>query len=239
MTVMTRRVANIAALFVLGLGLGLGLAACGDSEPDQRKAFIEFLQTRIIDRPGSHVPRLTSEDTGKFGPYAEHYALIPAFNDEMTKAMAGANKISQTAAPSSLQELVNRRDDIKAMVAAMSDTAVQARKNLTDAEAKRAALKQPDDLKAVYAKAYERTVTAPVQAFLDTIPVAMDGLLASVQLADYLDAHRTSVKLTGSNVQASDNKTRNEITQLLAAVKTKNDRLNESRKRLRQVTEGN
>ncbi|MEI9805984.1 MAG: DUF3053 family protein [Pseudolabrys sp.] len=235
MTAITRRVANVAAVIVLVMGL----AACGDSEPDQRKAFIEFLQTRVLDKPGSRVPRLTAEDTGKFGPYAEHYALIPAFNDEMTKAMAGASKITQTAAPSSLQELVNRRDEVKALVAAMSDTAVQTRKTLAETDAKRAALKQPDDLKAVYAKAYERTVTAPAQAFLDTIPLAMDGLLASVQLADYLDTHRTGVKIAGANIQSSDNKTRNEIGQLLAAVKAKNDKLNEARKRLRQVTEGN
>ena len=37
-----------------------GIAAC-DSEPAQRKAFIEFLQTRIVGKPGVHVPKPAAE----------------------------------------------------------------------------------------------------------------------------------------------------------------------------------
>jgi hypothetical protein len=235
MTVISRRLASIAALFLLAVGL----VACGNSEADQRKTFIEFLQTRIINKSGAHVPRLSAGETKSFGLYADHYALIPNFSEEMTKAMAGASKISETAAPSSLQELLARRQDVKAMADAMTNVATQTRKNLADADDKRAALKQPDDLKLVYATAYERTVTAPAQQFLATIPIATDVIQASLRLADYLDSRRATIKISGSSIQTNDVKARTVVTQMLDTVKAQNQRLTEGRRRLRLVTEGN
>jgi hypothetical protein len=235
MTVINLRVARFAAFFVLAVGL----AACGDSEADQRKAFIEFLQTRIINKSGAHVPRLTADETKSFGPYTDHYALIPNFTDEMTKAMAGASKISETAAPSSLQELLDRRQDVRAMTDAMTEVAAQTHKNLADADAKRSALQQPDDLKPVYAAAYERTVTAPAQQFLATIPIAIDGMQASLRLADYLDTRRATIKINGSSIQTNDARARTDITQMLNTMKAQNQRLNEARQRLQLLTIGN
>ena len=52
------------------------LAGCGGNEGQQRAAFTEFLQTRILDKPGVHLPRLSDEDKAHFGPYADHYAII-------------------------------------------------------------------------------------------------------------------------------------------------------------------
>ena len=49
-------------IFALALALPLLLAACGDKEPEQRAAFTQFLQTRIIDKPGVRVPQLTAEE---------------------------------------------------------------------------------------------------------------------------------------------------------------------------------
>ena len=74
-----------AAVFAL---LGLVLAGCND-EPAERKAFITFLQTRIIDKPGLHVPHLTPEEEKSFGDYAKQYAVITDFNDGLDKSVAG------------------------------------------------------------------------------------------------------------------------------------------------------
>ena len=49
-------------IVALALALPLLLAACGDKEPEQRAAFTQFLQTRIIDKPGVRVPQLTAEE---------------------------------------------------------------------------------------------------------------------------------------------------------------------------------
>jgi hypothetical protein len=234
MTIVSRRMAGIAALILLAVGL----AACGDSEPDQRKTFITFLQTRIVSRQGAHVPKPNADENKSFGPYAEHYAVITGFNTEMDRLMQGPYKVAQSNAPRSIQEMLDRRQEIKAMADAMSAMAVEMRKGLADADAKRAALKQPDDLKPVYAAAYERVVTGPGQAFLATVPIAVDGLQASLQLADYLDAHRTAIKVSGSSIQANDAKTRAEVANLLNAMNTQNARLRVAQEGFRAAIEG-
>jgi hypothetical protein len=229
-----RRAAGFAALAVLALGL----AACGDSEPDQRKAFIAFLQTRILDKRGVHVPSLTQEEKSSFGPYSEHYGVIGDFNRDMNTVLTGPYKIAQTNPPRNMQELVARRTDVKAMADAMAHAGDDARKLLADTEARRAALKQPDDLKPIYAAAYARDVAAPAGAFLATIPVAIDGMNKSLELADYLDVHRAAVKVNGASIQTADKKANAEINQLLTAVNAQNQKLNEARRALQIATEG-
>lgn len=57
-------------LFVLAgvVILALTTAGCFDNEPQQRRAFITFLQTRIIDKPGLHIPIMSDKDVADFGP---------------------------------------------------------------------------------------------------------------------------------------------------------------------------
>jgi hypothetical protein len=69
----------LAARAAAVLLIAFGLAAC-DSEPTHRKAFIEFLQTRIVDKPGVHVPKPNAEQSAAFGPYAKHYEVITEFH---------------------------------------------------------------------------------------------------------------------------------------------------------------
>ncbi len=235
MTAINRRVAIVAALVLLAT---VELGACGDNEPEQRKAFVGFLQTRILDKRGVHVPSLTDDEKSSIGAYYDHYMVIGNFNLEMNKVLTGPYKIAQTNAPRNMQELAARRSDVKAMSDAMAHAGDDARKLLADTEAKRAALKQPDDLKPVYDAAYKRDVTAPVEAFLATIPVAIEGMKKSLELADYLNAHSATVKINGASVQTADKKTNAEINQLLTAVNMQNQKLTEARRALQIATEG-
>lgn len=234
MIVCTRRIASIAVIALLAIGV----AACGDKEPEQRKAFMAFLQTRILDKQGVRVPKPNDEETKSFGPYAEHYAVITGFNAEIDKAMAGPYRLAQTNAPRSVQDLLDRRQEIATMRDTMTKMVEEMRKTLAATQTKREALKQPDDLKPVYTAAYDRSVTAPALVFLATVPVAIDGLNASLQLADYLDSHRTTVKVSGSSIEAKDAKTRTEVNKLMTAMTAHSQKLGEARTRMRIVFEG-
>src|SRR5262245_4725283 len=78
-----------AGLMVAGIvAAALLLAGCGGNEGQQRAAFVQFLQTRILDKPGLHVPQLTDEERARFGPYADHYAIITDFNETMDKSVS-------------------------------------------------------------------------------------------------------------------------------------------------------
>jgi hypothetical protein len=119
-------------------------------------------------------------------------------------------------------------------------TAVEAkmRGTLADIESKRVSLRQPDELKPAFAAAYVRTVTAPAEAFLATVPPVTNAVRLSLRLADYLDTHRASVRVSGAMIQTSDTKAQAEINQMLDALKAQNQRLNDARRRLQAVISG-
>jgi Protein of unknown function (DUF3053) len=215
------------------------LAGCGNDEPAQRKAFITFLQTRIIDKPGMHVPHLTADEAKSFGPYAKDYAVITDFNDGLDATVA---KPTQEAiargAVRSLDDVVSRHADFIAVrdsVAKLND-AIQ--KQLASADAAHAALKQPDDLKPVFDKAYERDVTIPAKAFAEIFPDLQQVLAAIIDLGDFIDHHKDKVKIAGMMVQTSDPTLQPELAALIAAVTAKSDAINKAQQRLQTIATG-
>ena len=148
--------ARFAAVFVFAIAA----TAC-DSEPAQRKAFIEFLQTRIVDKPGVHVPKPNADQTGAFGPYAKHYEVITEFHGGLDQVVTKPLQRALEAAPRSLDQLAPRRKEIAEIRGGMAGIRAALDKQLATADTARAALQQPDDLKKVYDAAYDRVVTQP------------------------------------------------------------------------------
>jgi hypothetical protein len=229
-----RRVLVGAALLV-----SLGLAACGDDETTQRKAFLEFLQTRIVEKPGVHVPKPSEEETKAFGDYAKHYAVILSFNEGLDKNVsARVQQVFQHGMVRSLDELTTRRADIATVIEGMRALRAALDAELAKADAAHAALKQPDELKAVYNKAYEKTVTSPATAFKDAFP-AMDAAFQATQnLANFLDRHRDAIKINGGSVQTSDAKLTTELNGLINALNQNGQAVLEAQRKLQAVIQG-
>jgi hypothetical protein len=228
------RAAGFAALMLFAVGL----AACGDSEPDQRKAFIGFLQTRILDKPGVHIPRPTDGDIKSFGPYAAHYAIIVNFvNNADLSAM---NKKLNDSLPklASAQDLIDRRAEIRAAGEGMGAVFKEGDIKLAETIKARDALIQPDDLKAVYDAAFDKVIVKPMQGFHETIPIAQEIVTAAANLGDYLYAHRDKVKIVGTVPQAADAKTQAEMNALASALNANGPRLNDAQRRLRVILQG-
>ncbi len=227
---------GLAALALLACSLTL--AACGDSEPEQRKAFMAFLQTRIVERAGVHVPVANDADIKSFGPYAAHYKVITDFvgNDELI----AMNKTMNDALPvlRSFKDLVDRRAEVRLGGERLRESIKAADAKLAETEKARAALKQPDDLKSVYNAAFDKVVTRPMQAFHETTPIALDIIDAALRLVDYVVAHGDTVKIVGTSPQAADRKTQGEVNALATALNAHTPRMNEAQRRLRIVLEG-
>ncbi|MDP2411183.1 MAG: DUF3053 family protein [Pseudolabrys sp.] len=234
MVAVTRRIAGIAALAMFAVAL----AGCGDKEPEQRKAFIAFLQSRILDKQGARVPKPSEAEIKSFGVYAEHYAVIAGFNAEIDAAMAGPYRLSESMAPRSLQELLERRQDVAVMRDSLSKSIDLVRNTLSATQMRREALRQPDDLRPVYTAAYDRSVTAPALAFLATVPVAIDGLTQSLKFAEYLDSNRSTVKVSGSNIDAKNARARADVNRMMSELNGHRQKLTEARQRMRIVFEG-
>jgi hypothetical protein len=236
MTFFFRRSFAVAGLALLCLSI----SGCFDNEPAERKAFMEFLQVHVLDKPGVHVPKPTDAETKSFGQYAKHYMVITDFTADpemiaITKDMAEAMQIG---APRSIKELMDRRQDVKTVGETMIRLRAAMDKKLADTEAARAALQQPADLKAIYSAAFDRDVGDPSRAFRNAFPVVEDAFVTIQKLVDFLEAHPGAVTFSGSTVQTSDAKVRAELNTILTAMNTKSQQLQDLQRRMRLVLTG-
>jgi hypothetical protein len=216
MIVCHRRAATVVVLFALTAAL----AGCGDSEPDQRKAFIKFLDD-INHRVGVHFLVPTQEDRAAFGDYMRHYTVILDFNKDMKVIFndyaEGLKKIGvgPNVQPQTLEQLVARRQAFPVMkeVTAKTTQAFEAR--LAKANAERGALQQPDDLKTVYAKTFDKLITTPVRTMIASDKALIELADSSMRMADYVNDHRDKLTVSGSQMRAADAKTLAEINALI------------------------
>ena len=224
---------------VIAGGILACLVGCGGSEPGQRRAFIGFLQTRVLDKPGVRVPELTAEERTTFGPYAEGWSIIAAFHRTMDDGVAP----KMTAALSkggfrSLDDIIAHRADVADMVATMEDMRRALGADLAAAETARARLAQPDDLKATYDKAYERLVTVPAQAFAAVEPVFDGAMAATLKLTDYLDAHKDNVKIVAGILQVSDTRVEDDVNALIHDIQARQTALAAAQNRMQAAIYG-
>lgn len=224
--------------WLLALALPLLLTACGSSEPDQRAAFKQFLQTRIIDKPGVHVPKLTPEESKSFGDYTPHYAVITDFNSGMDASIKPLNGFVQKGAFHSLGDVIERRDDLKTVQTGVNDLVAQLKQQLAKADAAHAQLKQPDDLKTVYDSAYDRTVTVPANTLLTVMPQVNGTFESGLKVADYVDAHKAQIQINGSAIQVTDPKVQAELNTLLQDLNAKAKVVQEAQTRMQAVLLG-
>jgi hypothetical protein len=217
---------KVFCVLLAGLAL-LGLAACSN-ETGERKAFIEFLQTRIVDQPGLRVPKLSDEERKSLGRYAEQYAVIGDFNDSMGKAFNEASPAIQTMASlSTPQALVQGQARIVEARAALAKVKGQLGEQLGKTQADRAKLEQPDEVKTVFQAAYDKTVVQPSQLMLKVLDQT-DGILAEAQsFATFLRANEASVKFNGSQVEVNSPALLEELNAHLGVLNDKRRKLME------------
>ena len=91
-------------IVALALALPLLLAPPAATRNEQRAAFTQFLQTRIIDKP-VRVPQLTAEEKKSFGDYAAHYAVITDFNSGMDASVKPLNSLMQKGGMRTLSDI--------------------------------------------------------------------------------------------------------------------------------------
>jgi len=217
----------------------LFLAACGGNDGQQRAAFIDFLQTRILDKPGVRVPRLTAEERERFGPYADHYAVIADFNKAMDQSVSPKMTAAVSAGSiSSLQDAVTQRARLQTAQAGINEMGDALTKALAQADAAHAKLDQPDDLEKVYDKAYDHLVTQPATAFKDIVPIMDTVLGEAIELGRYLDEHRSSVRISGSMIETSDPAVQSAVNEKLKSLQEKQQAVRSAQARLQAVAYG-
>jgi Protein of unknown function (DUF3053) len=230
-----RRIAVLAALFTFALGL----AGCFGQEPAQRKAFIEFLQKRIINKPGLHIPIMSDQDIANFGPYADQYRIMNGFHHRLNDAIsADFTRAMQIGSPRSLDELVQHRAMLPVVRQGMNKMKTAIDKALAEADAAHMALKQPPDLKVVYDEAYNHMVTKPANVFRDIIPVMESGLPVIEKIAAFLDEHRNAIEYRGGMPYSRDASLRPQLDALMQEGAKVAEASAEAKRKLREMAEG-
>ena len=184
------------------------VSGCGDKEPAQRKAFMDFLQSRILDKQVLAVPQQSEAEKKQFGDYSKDYAIITGFHHQMNTELdsslvpvfAGMNGVN------SVNALVEQRDDLKKMADSSQNWKEKIITLRTQADTQHAALKQPDDLKKVYDQAYEKTVVKPSEITEQVFELLPQVLNLIVAKADFIKSQGKDVTITGNRLQFSNQK---------------------------------
>ena len=231
----TRRVFALGGVFAIVVLT----AGCFDKEPEQRKAFITFLQTRIIDRPGLRIPILSDKDISDLGPYADHYRVLNGFHHRLdTTISKDLQRAAQFGRPKSLEELRSQRALIPVMTDTMAKLKAELAKAEADADAAHKSLKQPPDLKIVYDKAYERMVTAPARLFRDLMPLVEAVLPPIGTLAAFLDDNRGTIELKGNQIAVKNAAVRAKLAALIDEVTKLGQAVTDGQRKLQAFATG-
>ena len=215
------------------------LTGCGGGERTQRTAFVNFLQTRILDKPGIHVPQLTPQERTSFGPYADDYAVIADFNTAMNNSVSPKlTTVVAAGSITSLEDVVTRRAQLEAAKTGIDAVGGALDDSVKRADAAHARLDQPADVKPVYDQAYDRLVTRPATAFKGIVPIVDTVLGQAVDLGRYIDAHRSAVQLSGSTVRASEPAVRSGINDRLQALQSSQQAVLTAERRVQSVFYG-
>jgi hypothetical protein len=235
MAIASRRLFALVGVFVLALGL----VGCFDNEPQHRAAFIKFLETRIIDKPGLHIPILSDQEKSDLGSYADQYSIMNGFHHRLDASVSGElRKVADASSPRSLEELRDKRAILATLRRDMAKLTTELDKVEGEADAAHKALQQPTDLKIVYDRAYERMVTKPAQTFREILPLMTAGLPMIDDLASYLDEHRDTIELHGNSTVVRNAEVRARLTTLLNAAVEVGKRSEEGKRKLRAMAEG-
>ena len=235
-----RRVFNRRLLALVGIiVIALPIAGCFDNEPEQRRAFIAFLQSRIINKPGLHIPILSDKEIADLGPYADQYRIMNGFHHGMDASISkDLTRAMQIGSPRSLEDLRNHRDILPVVKTGMANMRTNLDKSEAEADAARKALKQPADLKAVYDIAYERMVTGPARVFRELVPM-IEGMLPVIEeLANYLDAHRDTITFRGGTPVVTNAAVRAKLAALIEAAGKAAQASEDGKRKLRAMAEG-
>ncbi len=233
------RAIPLSKLSLLLLAGGVFLLAGCENEPAERKAFIAFLQTRIIDKAGVHVPRPNAEERAPWGRYAAHYDVIlnfhQAMGEKIMKPLAGE---MQRGRIQTVQGLVDRFAETKSVSDNLQRLEPLLNEELARADQARLALLQPTDLKSVFEAAFERDVRGPATGIKEALPAALATLKAALDLGDYLIANRGRIKVQGPLIETSDPALQREVQARLSALQDLQKKSQEAQRRLQTQIHG-
>jgi hypothetical protein len=207
----------LAALLIV-----MQLTGCGDKEGEQRKAFSDFLQNTVM-RSGEHLPALSEDQKQRFGNYTNDYAIIYNFSQQVNKAVDQGLRpvVDELSAIRVPQDYLTHRDTLRQTSGTLNMLAQQIQNAKNQADSSKAALKQPDDLKAVYDRIYAKVVTQPAASLMPLMPALQSLSQDVVQAGDFLQQQGARVSFNDNGVQFPTSQQASQYNTLMSNVAAK------------------
>jgi hypothetical protein len=235
MTNLSRRAVSAS----LPAALAIALAGCWDSEEKQAAELQKFLQSRVLDRQGVGVPKPNEDERKAFGRFAADYDIILRFNDTMNASVnTKIGDVIRRGSFTRLQDLIDRKDDIVTARQALKAMAGTMDGTLKEALAQKEALKQPEPLKAVYDKVFNRLITAPADVMRGVFPVADGVFTQSLEFSEFLIANKADFKFNGPMVETSKQTLLTEFNRRAQALQQTGNGLLEAQRKLQAMMRG-
>ncbi|MCL2714060.1 MAG: DUF3053 domain-containing protein [Alphaproteobacteria bacterium] len=184
----------------------LVVAGCAGREPEQRRAFILFLQTRVLGDTGATVPVMTARDREEFGPFADSYQVLFDFSrtlNDATNAYNDASNLLQNDF-NSMKALQDNWQKLSALRQRLLQTGRRLASDYEKVQGIHSALNQPEDVRVVYDQAFAVLVTSPGDAFRRILVPWDKTLQASEDLGRFLSDNAGQLRITGMTIQLQD-----------------------------------
>ena len=197
--------------------LSMALAGCVNKEPEQRAAFIAWLQTQVIDTSDRRVPELDETQRDALGDYADQYAVLSAVDNIVQQQMQNLANAFEHEGLTSLAQLQTRHETLLADRQALAAGQEALREAQAHAQSERAEWEQPADLQPVYTKAYDKIVTQSVGVLDELTGTALASLDDALRAADFIAKHADQITIEADAAAVRDPSVQRELNQLLDA----------------------
>lgn len=226
---------RIALYLVSLLVVSLSLHGCVNKEPEERVAFIAWLQAHVVDAPSAVVPALDETQMDALGDYAAQYDVLNDFQALAHEQMLHLANTFEHEKFGALAQLTARRDVLKADHQAL----VVGRQAMQQAQvrgaADRAQWEQPADLQPVYARAYEKIVTKPAAEIEELTETALIVLEDALRVVDFIDQYADQVIIGPDSAAVRDPSVQRQLNLLLETLNSRAGSLERAEVRLRAL----
>jgi hypothetical protein len=204
--------------------------ACGRQEQEQRKAFIEFLEKDVMAAGADRV-RMSDATRKKIGNYLRHFDVIAAYSKDLgdiNARLAGEKTRIAALGPVPMDKIGSERARIERLAAALFRSAQQVEAVKTRADAARAALKQPEDVRAAFDKAYEKEVGGYAAALRDLYAVQQDFYDEAARMGMFFEKHGEKIQIRNNAVTIDEQALAAEYNALQSALQEKSRKMQDA-----------
>ncbi|MCD0502263.1 DUF3053 family protein [Bordetella petrii] len=226
---------RVAFRFMWLLMVALAMAACANKEPEQRAAFIAWLQASVVDAPGAAVPGLDEAQRDALGDYVDHYAVLADFDAVAASAVRRLARALEHEELHSLAQLQARREALQTDRQALAEVQGELRDALARARSERAELEQPADLLPVYAQAYDLAVARPAARLAPMIDVVVAALNDALRVADFVAEHQDQISLDAESAAVRDPSVQQALNHLLDQLNSHSAAIEQAQRNLRAM----